>query len=87
MPGLCPGKRYIPNPGAGTLGFSGSNYFCASFYDRFFVCFGGQLFRIDTSGDVKAFGYHPADYSSGTPINNMFTYGDTCIVRKNISSY
>ena len=74
-------KQVLLHPGAGTLGFSGSNYFCASFYDKFFVYFGGQFFRIDTSGDVKAFGYHPADYSTGTPINNMFTYGDTLFAK------
>lgn len=74
-------KQVLLHAEPGTLGFLASGYFCAAFYDKFFVYYGGQFFRIDTTGDVKAFGYHPADYNNGTPINNMFTYGDTLFAK------
>jgi len=74
-------KHVLLHPAPGTLGFGSSIYFCAAFYDKFFVFFGGQFFRIDTTGDVKAIGYHPAELNFGTQISNMFTYGDTLFAK------
>jgi hypothetical protein len=64
----------------GTPGFQLSNYFCAAYYNKFFVAYGGQFFRIDTAGNVKAFGYTPAPYQYTYGTGNMFTLGSTLFV-------
>ncbi|MDO6435510.1 hypothetical protein Q4E93_33155 [Flavitalea sp. BT771] len=74
-------KHLFLHPAPGTLGFSGSAYLCATFFDKFFVFYENQFFRIDTTGDIKAFGYTPAPYSQGLFINNMFTYGNILFVK------
>jgi len=60
-----------------TIGFSASNYFCAVYYDKFFVGYGNQFFRIDTAGNVKSFGYTPVPRNNSYGIYNMFTVGNT----------
>lgn len=65
----------------GTPGFFLSNYFCATYYNKFFVEYGGQFFRIDTTGNVKAFGYTPAPYPNNYGVGNMFTVGNTLYVK------
>ncbi|HVU98087.1 MAG TPA: hypothetical protein VHE34_22845 [Puia sp.] len=70
-------KRLILQADPTTIGFISSNYFCAAFYDKFFVSYGGQFFRIDTAGNVKGFGYSPAPYPKNFGTANMFQYGNT----------
>jgi len=74
-------KHLSLHPAPGTLGFSGGAYLCATFFDKFFVFYENQFFRIDTTGNVKAFGYTPAPYSGGLFINNMFTFGNMLFVK------
>jgi hypothetical protein len=73
-------KSFYLTPAPGTIGFSGSGYFCAGYFNKFFVFFEGQFFRIDTAGNVKSFGYLPAPYSRGFGVGNMFTYGNSLFV-------
>ncbi len=73
-------KQLILDAAPGTIGFTSGNYFCATYYDKFFVTFGGQFFRIDTAGNAKAFGYFPVTYSRNYGIGNMFTYGNTLYI-------
>jgi hypothetical protein len=73
-------KSFIVTAAPGTPGFSLSNYFCASYYGKFFVSYGGQFLRIDTLGNVRNFGYSPAPYSKSYGIANMFTVGNTLYV-------
>ncbi|MBS1662689.1 MAG: hypothetical protein JST68_16720 [Bacteroidetes bacterium] len=54
--------------------FTLSNYYCAAYYDKFFVSYGGQFFRVDTLGNVKAFGPTPVPGQRVWGIANMFTY-------------
>jgi len=74
-------KSIYVTPAKGTLGFSGSGYFCAAFFNNFFVYYESQFFRIDTLGNVKQFGYLPAPYSNGYGIYNMFTVGNTLFAK------
>ncbi|HVX52782.1 MAG TPA: hypothetical protein VHB48_21660 [Chitinophagaceae bacterium] len=74
-------KSFYLHPNASTIGFTSSNYFCAVYYNKFFVSYGGQFFRIDTLGNVKSFGYYPAPYPNGSGIYNMFTVGSTLFAR------
>lgn len=73
-------KSIFLQPAPGTIGFSLSSYFCASFYNKFFVYYGGQFFRIDTLGNIKQFGYSPAPYSNNFGVFNMFTMGNTLFI-------
>jgi len=70
-------KHLYLHPAPGTIGFFESNYFCASFFDKFFVYYEGQFYRVDTTGNVRSFGYTPAPYAQNYGIGNMFTHGDT----------
>jgi hypothetical protein len=74
-------KHLSLHPAPGTLGFTASAYLCATFFGKFFVFYENQFFRIDTTGDVKAFGFTPAPYPQGLYINNMFTYGNMLFVK------
>lgn len=63
----------LPAPGA--VGFSGlGGYFSAAFFDKFFVYYDNQFFRIDTAGNVKSFGIGPVAAAYG--VGQMFTIGD-----------
>lgn len=73
-------KQLTVNAEPSTIGFFQSGYFCAAYYDKFFVFYGGQFFRIDTAGNIKAFGYTPVPYSKSFGIGNMFTVGNTLFV-------
>ena len=68
-------KSIVVTAASGTIGFTGGGYFCAAYYDKFFVYYSGQFFRIDTAGNVKAFGYTPASYQQNRGVANMFTAG------------
>jgi hypothetical protein len=74
-------KPLYLHPASGTIGFFSSNYFCASFFDKFFVYYEGQFYRVDTTGNVKNFGYTPAPYAQNYGIGNMFTHGDTLFAK------
>ncbi len=73
-------KQVILDAAPGTIGVTASDYFCAIYYDKFFVQYGGQFFRLDTAGNSKAFGYFPVAYSRNYGIANMFTYGNTLYI-------
>ena len=73
-------KSIIVDASPGTLGFTLSNYFCASYYGKFFVAYGGQFLRIDTLGNVKNFGYTPTPNNVTHGIANMFRFGNTLYV-------
>lgn len=73
-------KSILLSPAPGTIGFTLTGYFCATYFDKFFVFYNGQFFRIDTSGNIKQFGYLPAPYSKGYGVYNMFTVGHTLYV-------
>ncbi|HEY6899759.1 MAG TPA: hypothetical protein VI233_03915 [Puia sp.] len=73
-------KSIVVNAAPGTTGFFQSNYYCAAYYDKFFVSYGGQFFRIDTAGNVKAFGYTPTPVPHSNGIANMFTAGETLFI-------
>ena len=68
------------HPATGTIGWSSSGYFCSVYYDKFFFSYGGQFYRMDTTGDVKAFGYMTPG-GNGATIEGMFTYGDTLFAK------
>ncbi len=65
-------KNIILIPASSTIGFSSGGYFSAAYYNKFFISFYNQFYRIDTSGNVRAFGYSPVVGQSGT-IFQMFT--------------
>jgi hypothetical protein len=73
-------KKIYLTPAPGTIGFFNGGYYCASYYNKFFVYFESQFYRIDTAGNVKSFGYTPASYTKNYGISNMFTYGNTLFV-------
>lgn len=74
-------KNIFLSSAPGTLGFASSEYFCASFYNKFFVYYGSQFFRVDTTGNVKAFGYLPSPLPNGFGVHNMFVMGNTLFVK------
>ncbi|RYY57173.1 MAG: hypothetical protein EOO05_18260 [Chitinophagaceae bacterium] len=63
-------------PSPSTIGFSDGVYYSASFFDKFFVQFRNQFYRVDTLGNVKSFGYGPAAVPSNPQIREMFRMGD-----------
>jgi hypothetical protein len=69
-------------PPASTLGFSDGRYFSASYYGKFFVHYYNQFFRVDTLGNIKAFGYSPVQGYAGHTTNmfainnNLFALGN-----------
>jgi hypothetical protein len=75
-PDTAVAKSIVVTVAPGTIGFTGGGYYCASYYDKFFVYYSGQFFRIDTTGNVKVFGYTPAPYQQNYSIANMFTVGN-----------
>ncbi|GHT57213.1 hypothetical protein FACS18945_0930 [Bacteroidia bacterium] len=66
----------------GTVGFAGNGYYCATFFHKFFVDYGGQFFRIDTLGNVKAFGYNPIipNINKNFALYNTFEYGHALFI-------
>lgn len=74
-------KRITVTSDPSTIGFYSSGYFCASFYNKFFVYYGGQFFRVDTTGNVKTFGYMPASGTSAYGVYNMFTANNMLFVK------
>jgi hypothetical protein len=68
----------IPPPS--TIGFATNEYFSAAYFGKFFVFYHNQFFRIDTLGNIKAFGYSP-EGNQGAPIVNMFTVGSLLFAR------
>ncbi|WP_298298511.1 hypothetical protein [Hydrotalea sp.] len=76
-------KRINLNAAPGTIGFAENSYYCASFFHKFFVNYGGQFFRIDTLGNVKAFGYNPisTNVSINFSLHNMFLYGNALFIK------
>jgi hypothetical protein len=81
-------KPIYVHPAPGTIGFAASSYFCAAYYDKFFFMYGGQFGRIDTTGDVKMFGYSPIGSSTTSGyVAGMFTIGDTLFAKGGSTFY
>ncbi|HKO80667.1 MAG TPA: hypothetical protein VJU78_09735, partial [Chitinophagaceae bacterium] len=44
-----------------------------TYYNKFFFFFNSQFYRIDTSGNIKAFGYSPVPQVQNGIVSQMFT--------------
>lgn len=80
-PNMSSVKMVSVSPAAGTLSAT-SFYYCATFFNKFFVNFNSQLYRIDTLGNVKAFGYNPVTPTVGNNFRfyNMFSIGNNLFI-------
>jgi hypothetical protein len=56
---LVSSKSITLTPAPSTIGFADANYFSESFYHKFFLDYNDQFYRIDTAGNIKAFGGCP----------------------------
>lgn len=59
-------------PPASTHGFEFGNYWSFSYFNKFFITLSDQFFRVDTMGNVKAFGVGPIANIGGRVIQ-IFT--------------
>lgn len=64
-------NNLVLDPAPSTLGFNDGGYFSASYFDKFFLTYYNQFYRIDTLGNIKAFGYSPIG-GQAAPVLNMF---------------
>jgi hypothetical protein len=55
--------------------FAPIGYFSASYFDQFFLNYNAQFFRVDTLGNVHAYGNSPVPGMSGL-VDQMFTVND-----------
>jgi hypothetical protein len=80
-PNMSSVKMVSVSPAAGTLPAT-SFYYCATFFNKFFVNFNSQLYRIDTLGNVKAFGYNPVTptVANNFRFYNMFSIGNNLFI-------
>ncbi len=53
--------------------FSSGSYFSAAYFDKFFIYLAQQFYRVDTMGNVKAFGYSPQPGVQNGRVTQMFT--------------
>ncbi|RAK69501.1 hypothetical protein DLM85_01160 [Hymenobacter edaphi] len=65
-------RPLVLRPAPAGTGFVQAGYFAAAYHHKFFVSLGGQFFRVDTTGSVKAFGHGPAPGVNGF-VTQMFT--------------
>jgi hypothetical protein len=56
-----------------TLGFALGTYFSEAYFGKFFLYLSQQFYRIDTSGNVKAFGFSPVPGVENGRVTQMFT--------------
>lgn len=69
---LVSAKSITLTPAPSTIGFAGGDYFSESFYHKFFLYYNSQFYRIDTGGNVKAFGYSPVPGVENGHVTQMF---------------
>nr|MBC7613628.1 hypothetical protein [Pseudopedobacter sp.] len=62
-------------PPTSTMGFSSGGYYSFSYKDKFFLSLASQFFRIDTLGNVKAYGYGPLP-TRNAGVRQLFNIGD-----------
>lgn len=68
-------KDIFLTPAPSTTGFSSGNYYSFGFFNKFFLTIANQFYRIDTLGNVKAFGYGPLPIPN-CRVSQMFTIGN-----------
>lgn len=66
-------KAITLTPGPMTIGFGNGDYYSASYFGKFFLAYNSQFYRIDTLGNVKAFGYCPVPGEVNGRVGGMFT--------------
>ncbi|MCC3160678.1 hypothetical protein LJ737_25805 [Hymenobacter sp. 15J16-1T3B] len=65
-------RLFTLTPAPAGARFVQAGYFAAAYHHKFFVSMGGQFFRVDTTGRVKAFGYSPVP-GTNAYVTQMFT--------------
>jgi hypothetical protein len=70
---LAEAKPITLDPAPSTIGFSTGTYFSAAYFDKFFIYLAQQFYRVDTTGNVKAFGYSPQPGVQNGRVTQMFT--------------
>jgi hypothetical protein len=69
-------KTITLTPAPSTLGFYDGGYFSAAYYNKFFLSLNNQFYKIDTAGNVKAFGESPVPEQRAETVSQMFQWGN-----------
>jgi hypothetical protein len=70
---LVDAKPITLDPAPTTLGFAIGTYYSTAYFDKFFLYLAQQFYRIDTLGNVKAFGFSPQAGVENGRVTQMFT--------------
>ncbi|MDE3145203.1 MAG: hypothetical protein KGL19_13680 [Bacteroidota bacterium] len=68
-------KDIYLTPASSTMRFSTGNYYSFSFFNKFFLTLSDQFYRIDTLGNIKAFGYGALPIPNSR-VTQMFSIGN-----------
>ncbi len=79
---LSASRKIYLTPPSSTIGFEFGGYISFSYFNKFFLNLSNQFFRVDTLGNVKAFGYSPVSTSFGG-VSKMFSYNNYLFAQTN----